>query len=46
MSQLYRRRRRHFSMDAADRRLVVEHHRDDILRTQDLIQRDLSTWLR
>jgi hypothetical protein len=42
----YRRTRRHFSMDAADRQLVIGHYRDDILRTQDLIQRDLSAWLR
>jgi hypothetical protein len=29
-----------------DRRLVVDHYRDMILRPQDLISADLSAWLR
>ena len=30
----------------ADRRLLVDHYRDEIERTQRLIDRDLSSWLR
>jgi hypothetical protein len=33
-------------MDPADRALVIDHYRDEILRTGDLIDRDLSAWLR
>jgi hypothetical protein len=29
-----------------DRRSLVVRHREDILRTQDLLGRDLSAWLR
>lgn len=34
-----------FALDPADRQLVIEYYRDEILRTQDLIDRDLSAWL-
>ncbi len=33
-------------MNSADRQMVVEYYRDEILRTADLIGRDLSAWLR
>ena len=33
-------------LGAADRRAALDFFRDDILRTQDLIGRDLSAWLR
>jgi len=33
-------------MDAADRRMAIDYYRDEILRTADLIGRDLSAWLR
>jgi hypothetical protein len=33
-------------MSAADRRVLVEHYRDDIRKTAILIDRDLSAWLR
>jgi hypothetical protein len=32
--------------DPADRHLVIEYYRDEILRAQNLIGRDLSAWLR
>jgi hypothetical protein len=34
------------TMDPADRRMVVDYYRDEILRTADLLGRDLSAWLR
>lgn len=34
------------TMDPDDRRLVIDHYRDEILRTGELIGRDLSAWLR
>jgi hypothetical protein len=43
---LYHRRREDFAMSADDRRMVIAYYRDEILRTADLIGRDLSTWLR
>jgi hypothetical protein len=33
-------------LNAEDRTVLVRYYRDDILRLQDLIQRDLSAWLR
>ena len=33
------------AMDPDDRRLVIDYYRDEILRTQGLICRDLSAWL-
>jgi hypothetical protein len=35
-----------FAMDHDDRRMIIDYYRDELLRTQDLIGRDLSTWLR
>ena len=43
---LYHRRRASFAMDPDDRRMVIDHYRGEILRTADLIGRDLSSWLR
>ena len=43
---LYHRRRGSFAMDPADRRMVIDYYRDEILRAADLIGRDLSSWLR
>jgi hypothetical protein len=34
------------AMDPADRRMVIDYYRDEILRAQDLIGQDLSAWLR
>jgi hypothetical protein len=42
----YNRPRGHQAMDPDNRRLVIDYYRDEILRTQDLIGRDLSAWLR
>jgi len=42
---LYRRPRVDVVMDPADRAMVIEHYRDEIERTADLIERDLSAWL-
>lgn len=46
LSRLYNRRRETLVMDPDDRRAVVEHYRDQIVRTGDLIGRDLTAWLR
>ena len=40
------RRRASFPWNPADRRMAVDYYRDEILRTADLIGRDLSAWLR
>lgn len=42
----YHRRRGRTRMAPEDRRMVIDMYRDDILRTADLIGRDLSAWLR
>jgi hypothetical protein len=46
LHSLYNRPRGHQSMDPEDRQMVVAYYREEILRTQDLIERDLSAWLR
>jgi hypothetical protein len=46
LQRFYRRGRESFVMDPEDRRLVIDFYRDEILRTADLIGRDLSAWLR
>jgi len=46
LREIYRVRRRSFAMDPDERRMVTDCYRDDILRTGDLIGRDLSAWLR
>lgn len=46
LRRLYYRRRSDLVMDPADRALVIDQYRDEILRTGDLIDRDLSAWLR
>jgi hypothetical protein len=46
LGELYRRRRGSFAMDPGDRRMVIDYYRDEILRTAELIGRDLSAWLR
>lgn len=45
LKRLYRRAPQ-MTMDPADRRMVIDYYRDEILRTADLIGRDLSGWLR
>jgi hypothetical protein len=45
LKRLYRRAP-DMTMDPADRRMVIDYYRDEILRTADLIGRDLSGWLR
>lgn len=42
----YRGSRSQEIMSAADRRVLVEHYREQIQRTAKLIDRDLSVWLR
>jgi hypothetical protein len=46
LRRVYRRRREEITMDPGDRRMVIDYYRDEILRTADLISRDLSAWLR
>jgi Sulfotransferase family len=46
LRRLYYRRPPHVAMPAADRQLVVDYYRDEVVRTGDLIGRDLSAWLR
>lgn len=41
----YRRRRGALQMDPHDRRMIVKHFGDDIRRTAELIDHDLSGWL-
>lgn len=43
--RLYNKPRGRQTMDPADRQLVVDYYRDEILRTQELIGKDLSSWL-
>jgi hypothetical protein len=43
---LYHRPRGRLTMDPADRQLAISYYREEILRTQDLLGRDLSAWLR
>ena len=45
LKRLYRRKP-DAGLDSADRRMVIDYYRDEILRTADLIGRDLSAWLR
>ena len=42
----YQRLGSSFTMDPADRRLVIDFYRDEVLRTAALLGRDLSAWLR
>lgn len=44
--QLYNRRGRQEAIRPEDRQLVVDYYREELLRTQELIGRDLSAWLR
>lgn len=46
LRRLYYRGRGSFVLDPADRRMVVEHYREEILGAAALIGRDLSAWLR
>jgi len=45
LRRLYRRPRNDMAMDPADRRRVIDYYRGEILRTADLLGRDLSAWL-
>jgi len=42
----YNLRRADFPMSPDDRRMLIDYYRDEILRTAQLIDRDLSAWLR
>jgi hypothetical protein len=44
--RVYHRPRAEVRMSPDDRRMVVDYYREEILRTADLIGRDLSAWLR
>jgi hypothetical protein len=46
LRQFLYRGRQSFPWLPDDRRLVIDFYRDEILRTADLIGRDLSAWLR
>ena len=46
LRRLYRKPRSREAMDPADRRAIIDYHRDEILQTSELIGRDLSSWLR
>jgi hypothetical protein len=46
LRNFYSRRKHGFTLDPDDRRMVIDYYRDEIQRTQDLIGRDLSAWLR
>lgn len=46
LRRLYNRPRGDLTLAPDDRQLVVDYYRDELLRTQDLIGRDLSAWLR
>ena len=46
ISRFYHSHRTRRSMSPADRRIVIDFYRDEILRTAALIGRDLSSWLR
>ena len=43
---IYNRGKEHFALAPDDRRMVIDYYREEILRAQDLIGRDLSAWLR
>jgi hypothetical protein len=45
LRRFYRRGRHSLTMDPADRRHVIDFYRDEIRRTADLLNRDLSSWL-
>ena len=45
LRRAYHQPRRHFAMDPADRRVVIDYYRDEVVRAGDLIGRDLSGWL-
>jgi hypothetical protein len=45
LRRLYRRPRAEATMDPADRRLVLDYYRDEIVRTGAFLARDLSGWL-
>lgn len=46
LTRLYRGNRAATTMDPADRSMVIDYYRDEIVRTSALIERDLSAWLR
>lgn len=46
LRRMYHRPRPDLTMEPADRAMVIDHYRDEILRAADLIGRDLSAWLR
>ena len=46
LRRLYHRTRGASAINPDDRRMVIDYYRDEILRTTDLIGKDLSAWLR
>jgi hypothetical protein len=46
LRDFYHQRKGDYELDPADRLLVTNYYREEILRTQDLIGRDLSAWLK
>jgi len=46
IGRLYLGRGTSRTMDPADRRMAIDYYRDEILRTADLLGRNLSAWLR
>jgi len=46
LREVYNRGRKDFLIGPDDRRMLNDYYRDEILRTADLIGRDLSAWLR
>lgn len=46
ISGIYNCGKEQFVLAPDDRRLVIDYYRDEILRTQDLVGRDLSAWLK
>jgi Sulfotransferase family len=46
LRQVYNRGRDQLPMSVDDRRMLIDYYRDEIVRTADLIGRDLSAWLR
>jgi hypothetical protein len=46
LRRVFRGQRSREVMSPADRRVLLEHYRDEIQKTAELIDRDLSSWLR
>jgi len=44
--EFYYQRKSNLAISPEDRRLVIDYYREEIMRTQDILGRDLSAWLR